>query len=96
MGEGLAMTDITNKRAAGSIHTNDLHIETTCANFHSDGTIHHDGKTIASQLAHLALAGCHVQRCRTGDFTVCKYGKTRYCKNFAKLQAFVRQLGVSE
>jgi len=34
---------------------------------------------IANQIAHLALAGHTVIRGDRGDFTVCKFGLTRYC-----------------
>ena len=54
-----------------------------------------DSKAIANQIARLALAGHHVIKGDRGDFTVCKYGLTRYCANFAELAAFARQLGVN-
>jgi hypothetical protein len=68
------------------------------ANYRTDRAIHQagDGKAIAAQLARLALAGHVVHKGGAGDYTVCKYGMTRYCKDFAELQAFSRQLGVSQ
>lgn len=54
-----------------------------------------NSKAIANQIARLALAGHHVIKGDRGDFTVCKYGLTRYCANFAELAAFARQLGVN-
>lgn len=54
-----------------------------------------DSKAIANQIARLALAGHHVIKGDRGDFTVCKYGLTRYCANFAELAAFARKLGVN-
>jgi hypothetical protein len=54
-----------------------------------------NSKVIANQIAVLALAGHHVIKGERGDFTVCKYGLTRYCADFAELQAFARQLGVN-
>ena len=51
-------------------------------------------KAIATQIARLALAGHAVHKGQHGDFTVCKYGMTRYCKDFAELQAFAVKLGV--
>lgn len=86
----------TIKKAAGASNTNGLHTDIINSNFRTAGVIEqvHDGKSIATQLAHLALAG-HVVHCGDmGDFTVCKCGMTRYCKDFAELQAFARQLGV--
>ncbi len=54
-----------------------------------------DSKAIAGQIARLALAGHHVIKGTAGDYTVCKYGLTRYCASFAELQAFARKLGVN-
>ena len=52
-------------------------------------------KAIATQIARLALAGHAVQKGQQGDFTLCKYGMSRYCKDYTELQAFARQLGVN-
>lgn len=52
-------------------------------------------KALAAQIARLALAGHAVHKGQHGDFTVCKYGMSRYCKDFAELQAFAVQLGVN-
>lgn len=49
---------------------------------------------IAYQIARLALAGHHVHKRGEGDFIVCKYGLTRWCKDFAELKAFALKLGV--
>lgn len=54
-----------------------------------------DSKAVANQIARLALAGHHVIKGNSGDYTVCKYGLTRYCANFAELQAFAVKLGVN-
>ena len=56
----------------------------------------HDGKAIANQVARLALAGHAVHRGQSGDYLVSKYGLTRYCQDFAELQTFARQLGVTK
>jgi hypothetical protein len=53
-------------------------------------------KAIANQIARLALAGHAVHKGQNGDFTVCKYGMTRFCANFAELQAFAVKLGVNK
>jgi len=50
---------------------------------------------IANQIAHLALAGHTVIRGDRGDFTVCKFGLTRYCADFAALLTFARQVGAA-
>ena len=91
----------TLQKAVEAINFNGLHTDTTGANFRTAGAIEqaHDGKAIATQLARLALAGHAVHAVHivsAGDFTVCKYGMTRYCKDFAELQAFARQLGVTQ
>ena len=88
----------TMQKAAGASNTNGLHTDTNNANFRTDGAINQapDGKAIATQLARLGLAGHVVHRGEIGDFTVCKYGMTRYCKDFTELQAFARLLGVKQ
>lgn len=52
-------------------------------------------KAIANQIAALALAKHYVITGDRGDFTVHKYGLTRYCADFAELLAFARRLGVN-
>ena len=88
----------TMQKAAGASNTNGLHTDTNGTNFRTDGAINQapDGKAIATQLARLALAGHTVHKGGAGDFTVCKHGMTRYCKDFTELQAFARQLGVKQ
>ena len=53
-------------------------------------------KVVATQIAQLALAGHVVHKGSIGDFTVCKYGLTRYCQDFSELQAFAQQLGIRQ
>ena len=88
----------TTQKASGASYTNGLHTDTTHANFRTDGPINqaHDGKAIATQIARLALAGHTVHDGGTGDFLVSKYGLSHYCKDFAELQAFARQLGIKQ
>lgn len=52
-------------------------------------------KAIATQIARLALAGHTVHKGQIGDYLASKYGMTRYCANFAELQAFALKLGVN-
>ena len=87
----------TMQKAAGATNSNGQHTDTNGSNFRTEGAIQqaHDGKAIATQIARLALAGHVVHKGSAGDFTVCKYGMTRYCKDFTELQAFTRQLGVT-
>lgn len=86
-------TNTTMKKAAGAINSNGLHTDTTSVDF---PTTEKNSKAISTQVAELALAGHAVHKGEIGDFTVCKYGMTRYCKDFAELQAFARQLGVKQ
>jgi len=85
------------EKAAGASITNGLHTHTNDANFRTDGAIRQapDGNVIVHQIAVLTLAGHTVHKGGDGDFIVCKYGLTRYCADFAELQAFAVKLGVS-
>ena len=91
------MTHTTKEKAPGACDSKGLTTDTNGANFRTDGAIKqaHDGNAIANQLARLALAGHIVHKGSTGDYSVCKFGMTRYCKDFAELQAFSKQLGVT-
>jgi hypothetical protein len=60
-----------------------------------DALTNPDSKAIANQIALLALAGHHVIKGGAGDYTVCKYGLSRYCADFAEIQAFAVKLGVN-
>lgn len=88
----------THEKAPGACDSKGLTTDTNGTNFRTHGAIQqaHDGKAIAAQLAHLATAGHVVHKGSAGDFTVCKYGMARYCKDFAELQAFARQVGVNQ
>jgi len=50
---------------------------------------------IANQIAKMALAGHHVIKGDSGDYTVCKYGLTRYCADYAALVAFAQKVGAA-
>jgi hypothetical protein len=88
----------TQQKAPRACDSKGLHTNTNSADSRSHGAIQqaHDTKAIATQLARLALAGHHVIKGERGDYTVCKYGMTRYCANFAELQAFALKLGVNQ
>ena len=88
----------TKQKAAGATNSNGQHTDTNSVNFRTDGAIQQaqDGNAIATQLARLALADHTTHKGSAGDFTVCKHGMTRYCKDFTELQAFARQLGVKQ
>lgn len=49
-----------------------------------------------TQIAKLALAGHAVHKGQCGDYLVCKYGMSRWCQDFAELQAFAKQLGIKQ
>jgi hypothetical protein len=82
------------QKAAGASNTNGPHTDTNSADFRTDGTIN-QGKAIATQLAHLAIAGHTVHKLVDGGYLVCKYGYTHHAQDFASLQCFARRLGVS-
>lgn len=88
----------TMQKAAGATNSNGQHTDTNGVNFRTDDAIQqaHDGNAIATQLARLALSGHTTHKGNAGDFTVCKYGMTRYCKDFTELLAFARRLGVTQ
>jgi len=86
------------EKAPRAVNSEGLHINNTnSADFASHGPIQqaHDGKAVATAIASLALAGHHVIKGTHGDFTVCRFGLTRYCADFAALVAFARQVGVN-
>jgi hypothetical protein len=58
------MTTNTQEKAQGAANSKGLNNDTNSADFASHGPIQltHDGKTIANQIARLALAGHHVAR----------------------------------
>ena len=90
------MTHNTQQKAPGACDSKGLHTDHNSADFRSHGLIQqaHGGKAIATQIAHLALAGHAVHKGQSGDYLVSKYGMTRYCQDFAELAAFAQKLGV--
>ncbi len=54
-----------------------------------------NSKAIATQIARLALAGHHVIKGDRGDYTVCKFGLSRYCDDFTALVAFAKKVGAA-
>lgn len=55
---------------------------------------HTHGQAVAHLVARLTMAGHKVIKGKDGDFTVCKYGLSRYCADYAELHAFAMKLGV--
>jgi hypothetical protein len=94
----MSYTRTTKQKAAEATNSSGLHTNLTGVDFHTTGDIEQagHGKAIATQLVRLTLAGHVVHKGSAGDYTVCKYGMTRYCKDFAELQAFSRKLGVTQ
>lgn len=87
------MTTNTMQKAAGAINTNGPHIHTNGADFLTVGA---DSKAVATQVAHLAIAGHAVHQLADGGYMVCKYGYTHHAPDFEALQAFSRKLGVKQ
>jgi hypothetical protein len=87
----------TQQKASRACDSEGLPTNTNSADFLSHGATNqaHDGKAIADQIARLALAGHVVHKGQSGDYIVSKYGMTRYCRDFAEIAAFARQLGVN-
>ena len=84
------MTTNTTQTGADAINVN---AHTTRENFPTSVT---EGKALATQIAQLTLAGHVVHKGKSGDFLVCKFGLSRWCKDFAELQAFSRKLAVTQ
>lgn len=86
------------QKAADAINVNGLHTDSTGDDFLTGAAIEQapSVKVIATEIASLALAGHAVHKGSARDFTVCKYGIAKYCLDFAELQAFSRQLGVTK
>jgi len=51
-------------------------------------------KEVEAEIVALALARHVVHKDADGGFIVCKYGLSKYCSDFAELQAFALKLGV--
>jgi hypothetical protein len=54
-----------------------------------------NSKAIATQIAKLALAGHVIHKGSAGDYSVTKWGQTRYCKDYAALVAFAKKVGAA-
>ena len=88
----------TMQKAVRATNSNGLHTDTNASNFASHGPLNQapDGKAIATQIAHLAIAGHAVHKLIDGGYLVCKYGHTFHAQDFAALQCFARRLGVKQ
>jgi len=91
-------TNTTTQKAAGATNTNGLHTDTNGSDFRTGDATGQapDGKTIATQIACLALAGHAVHQTTGGGFLVSKYSYTHHAQDFAALQEFARKLGVTK
>jgi hypothetical protein len=69
-------------------------LNATNQNSHADITPNQ--QDLAGLIAKFAIAGHTVIRGTAHDFTVTKWGMSRYCVDFAALAAFARQLGVTQ
>ena len=90
------MTNNNTQKAAGATTASGPHTDTNASNFASHGPLNQapDPKAIATQIAHLAIAGHAVHKLIDGGYLVCKYGHTFHAQDFAALQCFARRLGV--
>ncbi|MDP2367560.1 hypothetical protein [Rhodoferax sp.] len=90
------------EKAAGMLGTSEAALKTTHTEFTPENDLDFptgqrpDQKRLANLIAQFALAGHAVHKGRDLDFTVIyrKYGMSRYCQDFAALQAFAKMLGV--
>ncbi len=87
----------TQQKAPGACDSKGLHTDTNTSNSDSHGPLDQapDRKAMATQIAHLAIAGHAVHKLADGGYLVCKYGYTHHASDFAALQCFARKLGVS-
>jgi hypothetical protein len=87
----------TQQKAPGATNATGLTTDTNSAYFRSHGATNqtHDGKAIATQIARLALAGHVVNKGSAGDYSVTKWGQTRYCKDFTALMTFAQKVGAA-
>lgn len=85
------MTTNTNEKAAGASNTNGLHTDTNSVDFPTPDA---QGKDFATLAAQFALKGHAVHKDNGDDFIVTRWGMSRYCEDFAALQAFAERVGV--
>lgn len=92
------MTHSTTQNTADAFNAEGLHTDTATNDFSIGAAIELacSSKAIATNMARMALAGYAVHQGCVGDFTVCRYDITKYCQNFAALQAFSRKVGASK
>jgi elongation factor P hydroxylase len=84
----------TNEKAPGACDSKGLPTDIT--NDVNSATGKRHSKAIATQIAHLVIAGHAVHQLTDGGYLVCKYGHTYEAKDFAALQAFARRLRVTK
>jgi hypothetical protein len=90
------------EKAAGMLDTSKAALKTTHSEFTPENDLDYptgqrpDQKGLANLIARFALAGHAVHKGRDLDFTVIhsKHGMSRYCQDFAALQAFAKITGV--
>lgn len=92
------MLHTTTQKAAEATNANGLQTNTAHSDFLTGSATEQapSDKAIATEIARLALAGHATHKGSAGDFTVCKYGMSKYCEDFSELQAFSRKLGVTK
>ena len=89
----------TTPKTADALSAIPLHPSSTGADFFTGAATEQASsvKAIATEIALLAMAGYAVHKGRASDFIVSKYDTmTKYCEDFAELQAFFRRIGVTK
>ena len=86
------MHTTSNEKALGTCDSKGLGTDTT--NDLNFPTGQREGKAFATLAAQFALKGHAVHKDNGDDFIATRWGESRYCKDFAELQAFARQVGV--
>ena len=90
------LTTNTTRKAADATNASGLHTDTNQMDFRTGEATGQrpDGKVIATLIAKLALAGHAVHQGHCGDFTVGRWGMSRYCQDAKAQKAFAIQVGV--
>ena len=77
-----------------AVQSAEKRIDTHRSNVFDLPTANEPDKALATLKAGFALAGHQVYDGYNRDFLVTRWGMSRYCQDFADLQAFARKLGI--
>ena len=86
------------EKAPGACDSKRLTTDTNSEDYASHGPVNHaqGGNTVAHLTAAFALKGHIVIRGDRGDFSVTKYGMSRYCANQTELATFAKIVGAAQ